>query len=154
MSFDPCNCLLKIWASMRALIPKVGVHLGVWGVLSFTLSYILRSMKCESWASLLACTFTNPCLGCDPKARVATLLMDWHRVINWWHSHFGKCDDYWVNKLSLLNCFILQGDHDDGNPDTRRTLPRLTLNRHVFSPCHIGLELFTPTWRWLFPLMC
>jgi hypothetical protein len=30
MSFDPCNCPLKIWRSIRSTIPKVGVHLGVW----------------------------------------------------------------------------------------------------------------------------
>jgi hypothetical protein len=28
-------------------------------------------MKCDSWASFLACTFANPCFGCEPKARVA-----------------------------------------------------------------------------------
>jgi hypothetical protein len=32
-------------------------------------------MKCDSWTSLLPCTFTNPCLGCEPKAKVATLGM-------------------------------------------------------------------------------
>jgi hypothetical protein len=31
MSFDPCNCPLKIWVSIRTPIPKVGIHLGVWG---------------------------------------------------------------------------------------------------------------------------
>jgi hypothetical protein len=30
MGFDPCNCFLKIWDSIRMLTPKVGVHLGVW----------------------------------------------------------------------------------------------------------------------------
>jgi hypothetical protein len=33
MSFDPYNCPLKIWESIRALIPKVRVHLGVWGLI-------------------------------------------------------------------------------------------------------------------------
>jgi hypothetical protein len=31
MSFDPFNCLLKIWKSIGTLIPKVGIHLGMWG---------------------------------------------------------------------------------------------------------------------------
>jgi hypothetical protein len=30
LSFDLCNCLLKIWKSIRTPTPKVGVHLGVW----------------------------------------------------------------------------------------------------------------------------
>jgi hypothetical protein len=31
MSFDPCNCSLKIWESSRTPTPKMGVPLGVWG---------------------------------------------------------------------------------------------------------------------------
>jgi hypothetical protein len=31
MTFDPCNCSLKIWESTRTPTPKVGVPLGVWG---------------------------------------------------------------------------------------------------------------------------
>jgi hypothetical protein len=40
MSFDPCNCFLKIWESIGNPTPKVGVQLGVWGFIlshSFTL---------------------------------------------------------------------------------------------------------------------
>jgi hypothetical protein len=33
-------------------------------------------MRCDSWASLLAHTLTNPCLGREPKVRVATLMFD------------------------------------------------------------------------------
>jgi hypothetical protein len=29
-------------------------------------------MKCDSWASFLACTKASPCLGYDPKAKVMT----------------------------------------------------------------------------------
>jgi hypothetical protein len=39
---------------------------------SLTLSCTPRSMKCDSQASLLTRTFANPCLGCEPKVRVAT----------------------------------------------------------------------------------
>jgi hypothetical protein len=31
MSFDPCNCPLKIQESIKTLIPKMEVHLRVWG---------------------------------------------------------------------------------------------------------------------------
>jgi hypothetical protein len=47
---------------------------GVW-VHSFTLSYISGSMKCDSWASLLACTFASLYLGHKPKARIVTHLV-------------------------------------------------------------------------------
>jgi hypothetical protein len=41
MNFGPCNCLRKIQKSIGTPIPKVGVHLGVWGFIpshSLTLS--------------------------------------------------------------------------------------------------------------------
>jgi hypothetical protein len=50
-----------------------GSSLGSVRVHSFKLSYVLGSMRCDSWASLLARTFASPCLGHEPKARVATL---------------------------------------------------------------------------------
>ncbi len=36
MGFDPCNCSLEVWESIRTPTPKVGVHLEVW---SFILSH-------------------------------------------------------------------------------------------------------------------
>jgi hypothetical protein len=39
---------------------------------SFTLSYTPGNMKCDSWASFLACTLASPCLGREPKVRAAT----------------------------------------------------------------------------------
>jgi hypothetical protein len=42
------------------------------GVHSFTHSYILESMKCDSRASFLVRTFVGPCLNSEPKAKVAT----------------------------------------------------------------------------------
>jgi hypothetical protein len=39
---------------------------------SLTLSHILGRMKCDSRASLLACTFASPCFGHKPKVRVVT----------------------------------------------------------------------------------
>jgi hypothetical protein len=72
MGFDPYNFSLEIQKFIRTPTPKEGAHLGVWGVHSFTLSYTLGSMKCNSRASLLARTFASHCLGREPKARVAT----------------------------------------------------------------------------------
>jgi len=39
---------------------------------ALTFSYTPGSMKCDSQASLLACTLASPYLGHEPKARVAT----------------------------------------------------------------------------------
>ncbi len=78
MGFDFCNCSLKIWESIETLTLEVRVHLGVWRFIpsnSPTLphSHILKNMKFDSWASLLAHTFASPCLGHKPKARVVTI---------------------------------------------------------------------------------
>jgi hypothetical protein len=62
---------MKIQDSIWTPIPKVGAHLGVW-VHSLALSYIPKSMKCDSRASLLACTFASSYLGREPKAKVMT----------------------------------------------------------------------------------
>ncbi len=67
MSFDLYNRSLKIQKSIKTPIPSLGSV----GVHSLTLSYIPESMKCDSWASLLARTFASPYLGCEPKVRVA-----------------------------------------------------------------------------------
>jgi len=52
-----------------------GNSLGSVGVHSLTLSYTLARMKFDSRASFLTCTFVNPCLGCERKARVAIHLI-------------------------------------------------------------------------------
>jgi hypothetical protein len=80
MGFDPYNRSLKIQESIETPTPKVGVHLGVWRFISHTLPYFQppRSMKCDSWASFLAHTFINPCLGNKPKAKVVTLVLANH----------------------------------------------------------------------------
>jgi hypothetical protein len=67
---------------LQSLFENSGIHgdfnsqsensLGSVEVHSLTLSYIHGSMKCDSWASFLACAFASPCLGHEPKARVAT----------------------------------------------------------------------------------
>jgi hypothetical protein len=49
--------------------------LGSVRVHSFTLSYTFESMRCDSWASLLALTLASLCFGCEPKAKVATFAL-------------------------------------------------------------------------------
>jgi len=86
MNLDPYNCLLKIWKSIKTLTPKVKVHLGVWGFIS-SLSYTLGSMKCDFRASLLAYTFASPCLGHEPKVKVATIHV---YIIQWPYTYLIK----------------------------------------------------------------
>jgi len=69
MSFDLYNMPLKV----RDSNSQSGSSLGSVGVHSLTLSYTPESMKCNSWASLLACTFTSPYLNCEPKAKIMTV---------------------------------------------------------------------------------
>jgi hypothetical protein len=72
LGFEPYNCYLKIWESTRTLPPKVGAPLGVWG---FIPSHSLHSQEHEMWllGFLLACPFAIPCLGHEPKVKVATI---------------------------------------------------------------------------------
>jgi hypothetical protein len=88
MSFDPCNCFQNIHESIGTPTPKVGAHLGVVWVHFLTPSYNHGSMKCDSWASLSARTFTSPCLGRAPKARVATWYMMEKQI--WTEKHYNK----------------------------------------------------------------
>jgi hypothetical protein len=71
MSFDPCDCPLKIQESIGSPIPKMRVHFRVWRFIPHT---CLHSWEHEMWflGSILARTFANPYLGCKPKARVVT----------------------------------------------------------------------------------
>jgi len=72
MGFDLCNHFLDLKIHLdynsqnESSFGSVRVH-------SLTLSYTPKSMRCESRTSLLAHTFASPCLGREPKARVATL---------------------------------------------------------------------------------
>jgi hypothetical protein len=70
MGFDSCNRSLKIRDSNsqnESSFGSVSVH-------SLTFPYTLGSMRCDSRASFLARTFVSPCLGCEPKVRVATTM--------------------------------------------------------------------------------
>jgi len=58
-----------------------GSSLGSVRVHSLTLSYIPGSMRCDSWASLLAYALASPCLGLEPKAKVETLYVEVANVL-------------------------------------------------------------------------
>ncbi len=93
MIFYCCNRSLKIRESIRTPTPKVEVHLGVWKFNSHTLPYFQppRSMKCDSQASFLACTFTSPCLGCKSKAGVVIwILSTTPENANYWDEQLTK----------------------------------------------------------------
>jgi hypothetical protein len=72
MSFDPAIALWKFESPLKvhweSNSQSEKVH-------SFTFSYIFVSMKCDSRVSLLARTFVNPCLGREPKVKVATTFL-------------------------------------------------------------------------------
>ncbi len=71
MGFDPYNYSLKIRKSTESPTPKVKLLRSV-KVHSLTLFCTPRGMRCDFWASLLACTLPNLNLGHEPKVRVAT----------------------------------------------------------------------------------
>jgi hypothetical protein len=72
MSFDPLRLPFEDLKVHRKSNSQSGSSFGNVVVHSLTFSYTLRSMKCDSQAPLLACTFANLCLGHKPKARVVT----------------------------------------------------------------------------------
>jgi len=70
MSFDPYNCPLKIWESIRTPTPRMGVHLGMCGFILSHFPTLSRAWNMTFKLSLLAHTFASPCPGREPKARV------------------------------------------------------------------------------------
>jgi hypothetical protein len=69
MNFDLSNHFIKIQNSIRNPTLKVGIRLGVCGFIpshSFALSW---GCECDSQVALLACTFSCPCLGREPKVK-------------------------------------------------------------------------------------
>ncbi len=76
MGFDPCNRFLKIRESTETPTPNMGVHLGVWGFFPSHF-FALPGAWNVTPDLVLARTLVSPCLGREPKAKVATLLMIW-----------------------------------------------------------------------------
>ncbi len=70
MSLDLSSYSLK--GLHRESNSQSGTSFGSVEVHSLTLSYIPKSMRCDSRASFMACTFASHCIGREPKAKVAT----------------------------------------------------------------------------------
>jgi hypothetical protein len=72
MSFNPCNRPLKIQESIWDFNSQNESSLGSVRVHSRTLFCTPRSMRCDSLDFLFARILASPCLGREPKTRVAT----------------------------------------------------------------------------------
>ncbi len=68
--FWPLNLLFENSEVRKDSNSQSGSLFGSVWVLSLTFSYTLGSMKCDSWASILARIFASLCFGCKPKAKV------------------------------------------------------------------------------------
>jgi hypothetical protein len=73
LSFDPCNCPLKIWKSTRTPTPKVELPWGV-RVHSVTPSHTLGSMLCESRLPSWPATLQTLALVVSPRLRLRQFL--------------------------------------------------------------------------------
>ncbi len=60
-------------SNIRILTPKVGAHLGVWRFIPSRSPTFSKAWNVTPELHSLMCNFTNPCLGCEPKVRVATM---------------------------------------------------------------------------------
>jgi hypothetical protein len=74
MGFDPYNCSMKIWKFIGTPTSKMGTHLGVW---VFIPSYSLTLPR--AWDVILGLPSwpASPCLGREPKDRIATKNLIW-----------------------------------------------------------------------------
>ncbi len=77
LSFGLWNRALKIRESTRTPNSQSGSSLESVRVYYLTFSYTPRSMRHDSRASFLARNLATPCLGREPKARVATDQLMW-----------------------------------------------------------------------------
>ncbi len=86
MGFSPCNRPLKIWESIRAPTPKMGVHLGMWGSFPCTL---LHSQEHEMWL------------------RGFILDSHLHKPLHWSRGQNQGCDTKNASNYALTNLFGL-----------------------------------------------
>jgi hypothetical protein len=71
-------------------------------------------MRCDSWASLFARTFANPCLGQEPKVRVTTI----------GHHHQTSVPPFFLVLVEnfVLFCFVDFVTLVDANPKKTRII--------------------------------
>jgi hypothetical protein len=72
MNFDPLKLFFQNSEIRRDSNSQSGSPLKSMWVHSFTFSYTLENIKCDSQASLSTFTFASLCFGREPKARVTT----------------------------------------------------------------------------------
>ncbi len=76
-------------------------------VYSLTLSYTPRSMGCDFWASFLAHTFVSPCLGCEPKVKVATFdlctMLNLAKIVSLGTTCLASCEQLFLHEQCLCN---------------------------------------------------
>ncbi len=87
------------WASNSQNENPLG---SVW-VHSLTPSYIHGSIKCDFWASFLACIIGSPCIGHEPKAKVTTFMAFDAPLI----SILIECSYKIMCPMHLTKCFTL-----------------------------------------------
>ncbi len=139
LSFDPCNCLTKMWESIETQIPKVKAPFGSVKVHSFTLSYTPGSMWCDSRTFLLAHNLANPCFGLEPNAKVTTYFtFNWIKTfwtpfvwLSWpfpsmflWYTNTTT----WLDGLQSPTMSLIKDDTTRSSPDTNKLY---TQNLHL-----------------------
>ncbi len=75
MGFDPCNRPLKIRESIGTLTNKMGIHLRVWRFIPSHFFVLPWAWDVIPRLPLLARNLSSPCLGHEPKVKVATSLL-------------------------------------------------------------------------------
>jgi hypothetical protein len=121
LRFVPSNQSLKFWESTGTPSPKVGGScLGSVRVHSLTLSYTPGSPWCDSRASFWPAPLQPFCLGCEPKARVATSCI-------------------WLNKIRCKN---FEGRRIHFEKATRKMIIFFHLVDFFYS---LGLEFVAPS---------
>jgi len=101
LSFDPWNRSLKFWEFTRTPSPKVGVALGVWRFIPSQFPTLPGACDVTSGLPLGPQPCNPFCLGCKPKARVATrVLLDkgkWNFATKNYFVKSKKCKHTCIN---------------------------------------------------------
>ncbi len=91
MGFDHCNHFLKIWKSIWTPIPKVGVHLGMWGFIPSHSPTLLRTWN------------VTPSLHTWPALSQALTLVMSPRLRLWHFYYYADSWNYW--QFPFVNVF-------------------------------------------------
>jgi hypothetical protein len=148
LSFDPCNCFLKIWKSTWTLIPKVEAPLGVWTFIPSHFPTFLRAWGVISRLPSWLATLQALALVTNPRLRLQQL----------------GC--VWLSSLSTLPCSSFYSWTPPQLPNNGffngKNLCHFNFKNSffTFTPifcqiCHIPFEkqghLIYNSWKWLPP---